>query len=320
MSGSVEKRVALIGTAPEAARMAELFADFPELVPAGWIAIGCEGVERPLRNLERFERLEQLLQPGRVPDIAILCGPPGERQSHALPLLRAGVDLLVLAPLATRPQEAERLLEIAERTGRELTTAMPHRLSPSLREAREILREGQLGLLRYVECTLSEKRDAGADWRADPELSGGGIWMQLGPGAIDVLELLLGPIQRIRMLELRQRQRAGIEDEVMVETDHGAVGLGRIRLSWNEELTNPLVLCACEHGELAVGRSQTILRSEAGEQVVGGGYDDRAAWCAVMRDHLRRRCILDPPIDTGPESVSWIESAYRSLPGSRWQS
>lgn len=319
MSACVVKRLAVVGASRAAEAYLDAVAQLPELVACALVEPESEREPRPLfRRLRRFRSIDELLRYRAVPDIAVLCTPPGEHRDQGLPLLRAGADLIVHMPLATRPAEAEQLLEAAERSGRELTTSVPHRLSRALLRARDALRNGAVGTLRRVEISLSEKLDAQASWRGDPALSGGGVWMQLGPQALDVLQTCAGPLERIRMLELHERQGAGVDDEVRVETAHRSGLLGCIRLTWNEQRTNPIALCAGDEGELLVGPSQMVIRREQGEEVMGRGHDARAATAEVLQEHLRRRRSLHPPIDTGPETVAWIDAAYRSLRDQRW--
>ena len=270
----------------------------------------------PFGELLRCGSVDELLRRGLVPEIAIVCTPTAERAEQALALLRAGVDLIVESPIATGQLEAEQLLEAAERAGRELTSAVPLRVSPALLHARQALRDGTIGELRYLETWFFDKRDARA---CDPAQTGGGAWMEQGAGALDVLELLAGPVRRIRMTALEQRQGADVEDEARVETDHGGGLFGRATISWNEAQACPLAVCHGERGEIVVGRSQTVLRSDEGDRVLGGGHDAREARCALIEEHLRRRISLDPPIETGPDTVFWIESAYASLRDGAWR-
>ena len=319
MSARVEKRLGVVGLPQAARRYLEVLGDFPELVPYALVIDEEVSPPEPLHSARRFASVEDMIRYRSLPDIALVCTPPAEHLADGEALLRAGVDLLILAPLATCFDDAERLVDCAERSGRELTTAGPGRLSPALLAARMALDEGVLGDLHHVAATLSEKRDPRASWRGDPTRSGGGVWMQLGPEAIDTVETLAGPIERIRMLSLEERQGAGVEDEVEVECDHGGERRSRIRLSWNEERPDPVAHCFGDLGELLVGRSQTVLRREAGDEVCGAGDERRAACREQLSEHLRRRCSLHPPLDTGPVTVAWIEAAYHSLRDQRWQ-
>ena len=317
MGARVEKRVVVAGATQAAEGYLDALEDFPELVLLALVEPEARLAQAPpFADLVRCGSVQELLHRGRAPDVAILCTPVRERAEQARLLLRAGVDLIVESPLASSQLEAEQLLEAAECTGRELTSAVPLRLSPALLRARQALRDGAIGELRSLETSFCDKREARA---ADPELSGGGAWMQQGPGALDVLELLAGPVRRIRMTALEQRQGADAEDEVRVETDHGGGLVGRAVISWNDARACPLAVCRGDRGEIVVGNSQTVVRTEAGDRVLGGGHDAREARCALIEEHLRRRVALDPPIETGADTVFWIESAYASLRDGRWR-
>jgi predicted dehydrogenase len=186
-------------------------------------------------------------------------------------------------------------------------------------EAKVAIAAGRIGKLLGVEAVLSAKRDANDGWRSDPMMSGGGVWMDLGPGALDVVEALIGPIERIRMLECRQEQSGGVEDEAVVETSHGSRGSARILLSWNKRLVEPIARCVGESGEIVIGWSQAVLRTGGHDQVLSSGHDQATACRALLAGLLRRRLSSDPSPDHGALAVSWIHAAYRSLRDKAWQ-
>ncbi len=319
MSATVEKRIAVIGACRSSRRYLDAARDFPELVPAALVdAHGGALARTAFAELPHYGSVAEMLRAG-VPDVAIVCCPPGDHLAACSPMLRAGVDLLVEAPLAPRHEEAEQLLELAERTGRELTTATPLRLAPALERARVLLAAGAIGKLRRVEAALADKRTPGGSWRADPVRSGGGVWMQLGPGAIDLLSVAAGPVERIRMTHQAERQGCGVEDEAVVETGHRDGIVGSASVSWNAERTLPLLHCSGDEGELLVGHTQIILRRSTGDQVVGPGVDSREACVASLTEHLRRRCALHPPAETGADTVRWIQAAYQSSRDGAWR-
>jgi predicted dehydrogenase len=317
MGARVEKSIVVTGATRAAAGYLDTLRDFPELVPLALVEADERRARRPpFAELLRCGSVDELLRRGMVPDVAIVCSGVAERPAQALLLLRAGVDLIVESPIARGQLEAEQLLETAERAGRELTSAVPLRVSPALLRARQALRYGAIGELRFLETSFCDKRDARD---CDPEQTGGGAWMEQGPDALDVLELLAGPVRRIRMTALEQRQGADAEDEAQVETDHGGGLFGRATISWNEARACPLAVCHGERGEIVVGRSQTVLRTDAGDRVLGAGHDEREARCALVEEHLRRRIALEPPIETGPDTVFWLESAYASQRDGAWR-
>jgi predicted dehydrogenase len=319
MSALVEKHLAMVGASRAAEAYLEILPEFPELEAVWLVEPDPMRADRPeFQPLRRYASVTTMLSARAIPDVALVCTPPGCHSADISALLLAGVDVIVEPPLATLPLEAEDLLELAERAGRELTTATPMRLSPALCAARAAICTGGIGKLRFLEVTLGEKLDPTASWRSDPARSGGGVWMQMGPHALDAAIQLAGPVQRIRMLELQADPGAAVEEEVVVETDHGDGLIGQLRLSWRDETTHPVARCVGSSGELRVGHSQTILSCGGREGPLGAGYDPREARKALLIEHLRRRCSRNPPIDSGAEAVGWIEAAYRSLRDRSW--
>lgn len=321
MTATVEKRIALVGASIAATEYLEVARDFPELSVESLVEEDAErAAHSAFSGLRHFSCVDDLLRYRAVPDVAVVCTPPGDHFEDCAPLLISGADLIVHTPLATDVVEAERLLELAERAGRELTTATPYRMCPAVAAGAELLKVGRIGAIRYLEIILSEKRDPAASWRGDPARSGGGVWMQLGPHSLDLAEELAGPVRKIRMPELQGRENAAVEDEVLVETDHGDGLVARHRLSWREERPEPLVRVVGDRGELEIGQTQTMLKGDGPPEPVGPGSDPRTALSALVVEHLRRRCSLHPPIDSGAETVGWIETAYRSVRDQRWLS
>jgi predicted dehydrogenase len=320
MSAVAQKDVAVLGLGEAAVPYLDALESFPEL---RLIAV-VDPDEQPDRasfpdHTFAFRSVEQMLHNRRVPDVAVICAPPATRADLAIPLLLAGVDLLVESPLATMPEDADWIDATAERLGRVLVTAAPFRASLAVLEAKVAIAAGRIGKLLGVEAVLSAKRDARNGWRADPMLSGGGVWMDLGPSALDVVEALIGPLERIRMLECRQEQAGGVEDEAVVETSHGRRGSARILLSWNKKLVEPIARCIGESGEILIGWSQAVLRSCGHDEVLSSGHDQATACRALLTGVLKRRLEPQPTPDHGALAVSWIHAAYRSLRDKAWQ-
>ena len=320
MSAVAQKSVAILGLGEASEPYLEALESFPELQLTAVVdPQEPAGLRLDPAITRHFLSVEQMLDARCVPDLAVVCAPPATHADLAIPLLQAGSDLLIESPLATTPEDADQIDATAERLGRVLVTAAPFRASLAVLEAKVAIAGGRIGRLLGVEAVLSAKRDASRGWRSDPMMSGGGVWMDLGPGALDVVEALIGPIERIRMLECRQEQAGGVEDEAVVETSHGLRGSSRILLSWNKKLVEPIARCIGASGEILIGWSQAVLRSGTHEEVLSSGHDQTTACRALIAGLLRRRMIAELPADHGALAVSWIHAAYRSLRDKAWQ-
>ncbi len=301
-----EKQVAILGTSELADGFREALADFPELAPSA--VGGASG-----------RTADALLRSGRVPHLVVLCTPPAGHLEEVRSLLHAGIDVLVEAPLAARQEDAEEITTIAERLGRVAMTAERFRVFDAVREAGSLIDAGRIGRLVYVEAGRSCKLNASHDWRGNLPQSGEGVWMAYGPDFLDVVEILAGPLERIRMSSSKRRQGTRVEDEVRVEADHGNGLISRIELSWNQEHPAPIARCVGEEGEILVGWAQSVVTTDRGREVFAGGYEQREVCRALLARFLSQLRRSEPTEDRGGLTLGWIEAAYISHDSVRWE-
>ena len=95
--------------------------------------------------------------------------------------LEAGIDVICDKPLATSLDHARELVALAEKTGLTFAVTLNNTGYPMVRQAREMIRAGDLGALRLVHATyiqdwLTNPIDADgqkqAEWRTDPARAG----------------------------------------------------------------------------------------------------------------------------------------------------
>jgi predicted dehydrogenase len=111
-----------------------------------------------------------------------------------LAAVTAGKHVLVEKPAARRAAELEPVLEAIRRTGALVRVGFNHRYHRAFRKAREIYESGDLGELMFVRARYGHGGRPGYDkeWRAIPELSGGGEAIDQGMHIIDLARWFLG--------------------------------------------------------------------------------------------------------------------------------
>jgi len=319
MGALAVRRVAIIGQGHIAAAYRDVLAVFPELVLVGVTDPKLCSTHPMSSQLPRLVRgTEDLLESDSAPDIALICTPPAGHLEEVSPLLRAGIDVLIECPLALTQHEAEEITSLAERLGRVAMTAERFRVFNAVIEAKRLIDQGRIGRLAHVEATCSYKLEPSQSWAGNVN-SPGGVWLAEGSDCLDVVEMLAGPVEKIRMLQTDYQQGADVEDEVRVETEHGGGLVSHMHLSWNHETTAPIARCAGETGEILVGWAQSVLRTEEREQVIAGGFDRHDVCRSLLTRFLRERQRLEPTEDRGGQTLGWIEAAYRSLHNSHWE-
>jgi predicted dehydrogenase len=118
--------------------------------------------------------------------------------SHLAPLasacIRAGKHILVEKPVAMSTKEIDELQSLALLHGVRVRTGYNHRYHAAFLKAREILDSANVGPLMFIRARYGHGGRVGYDreWRANPELSGGGELMDQGVHLIDLAGSFLG--------------------------------------------------------------------------------------------------------------------------------
>jgi predicted dehydrogenase len=111
-----------------------------------------------------------------------------------LAAVRAGKHVLVEKPGALNATQLRTIQEAARQSGARVRIGYNHRYHPALQKARELFDRGQLGPLMFLRARYGHGGRKGYDreWRADPEMSGGGELIDQGVHLIDLAGWFLG--------------------------------------------------------------------------------------------------------------------------------
>jgi predicted dehydrogenase len=117
-----------------------------------------------------------------------------------LSAIEAGKHILVEKPAARNAKELEPVIGAAKQKSVKIHVGFNHRYHRSLRKAREIINSGELGELMFIRARYGHGGRLGYDkeWRANPELSGGGELIDQGPHLIDLSRWFLGDFNEIQ--------------------------------------------------------------------------------------------------------------------------
>ena len=113
--------------------------------------------------------------------------------------LEAGKHVLVEKPAARFVAELRPLVELPERHGVQARVGFNHRYHRAFRKARELVDEGALGALMLLRARYGHGGRIGYDkeWRAQPQLSGGGELIDQGVHIIDLARWFLGDFTKV---------------------------------------------------------------------------------------------------------------------------
>ena len=113
--------------------------------------------------------------------------------------IEAGKHVLVEKPAARHVEELRELQAAADRKGVRVHVGFNHRYHRAFRKAREIVDSGALGPLMFLRARYGHGGRVGyeKEWRARPEISGGGELMDQGVHLIDLARWFLGDFAEV---------------------------------------------------------------------------------------------------------------------------
>lgn len=154
--------------------------------------------------------------------------PPSTHKPYALMAMAAGKPVYVEKPMALDHDECEQMLRASEQYGVPLFVAYYRRRLPRFLRVRELLEQGAIGRPRLVNVVFHdpfEPRYHDPDhlpWHVRPEISGGGLFVDVGCHTLDMLDYLFGPITAVSGHAGSQLRAYPAEDTVSMSFAFGS--------------------------------------------------------------------------------------------------
>lgn len=252
------------------------------------------------------------------PDIVSVCVVPSAHCEVVLDALQAGAHVLSEKPLATTPGDARRMAEEAERAGRHLVTALKFRFFDEVREAQRLIASGAIGRITSARLMFAADLDMSGKWYADPRLAGGGIVMDNGAHAFDLIEHLLGPVATLAATASHVRGLP-VEDSATITCHLRRGATVTVDLSWSIAAAPASYLEVFgEQGTLALdyaGLSYRLAGWTEWKRVPNGSVGKRAFARQIdhFTDVVRGMSAPLVPAAAGVRAQRLIQATYDSL-------
>jgi predicted dehydrogenase len=135
-------------------------------------------------------------------DIVIVATVNSALAEVAAAVLDSGKHVLIEKPAARNVHELDRVIAAQKRSGKLARVGFNHRYHPAIRKARDVFESGALGPMMFVRGRYGHGGRLGYDreWRAKPELSGGGELIDQGVHLIDLARQFLGEFPNVKGL------------------------------------------------------------------------------------------------------------------------
>jgi predicted dehydrogenase len=231
-------------------------------------------------------------------DVVSLCTPTPSHMQLANTLMRAGKHVLCEKPMARTLEQAQSMIETADRSNVKFMAAHVSRYEADHLKAKQILDRGEIGELRmaFHSITSPYPNWGAQDWFGDETKSGGPV-VDLAIHSVDyMLWLFRSPVERV--YAVGSRQASGRNRYALLTLYFANGGLGLVETSWAHPPSVPL---SCK-----VELSGTLGR-------IGWDYDQINSMQTIIEGQGRRSYVLEGENSFAAEIADFIRCIDNNL-------
>jgi UDP-N-acetyl-2-amino-2-deoxyglucuronate dehydrogenase len=204
-----------------------------------------------------YTDMEQMLQNEQI-DLVALCTPSGLHPDQAILAARHKVHVLTEKPMATRFHDGVRMVKVCDEAGVRLFVVKQNRRNTTLQLLKRAVSEKRFGRIHMVHLNVFWTRpqsyyDQGNGWRGTWEFDGG-AFMNQASHYIDLLDWLIGPVEKIQAMTSTTRDIETEDTGVLnIKWRHGALGSVAVTmLTYPNNLEGSIIILG-ETGTVRVG-------------------------------------------------------------------
>ncbi len=247
-------------------------------------------------------------------DAVYVATPPGSHADLAARVARARKPCYVEKPMARTVSECSTMIEAFRAASTPLFVAYYRRALPRFIAIRKAIQSDEIGTIRFVSIVLQRaiapaERDAHTlPWRVQPDIAGGGHFVDLACHTLDFLDYALGPITRVAGFAENQAGFYPAEDAVTMSFrfESGVLGTGRFCFAADGVADEVVVTGSDGEIRFATFADDPVrIRGRAGKREESVAHPPHIQQALVQ-------AIVDELRGEGPPSPSTGESALRT--------
>ncbi len=208
-------------------------------------------------------------------DIIYVATPPSSHKDYVIMAAEAGKPVYVEKPMALDMWQCKEMNAACKNAGVPLFIAYYRRALPQFLKIRSLIDSGEIGNVRFVNTTLYmppakidlEKKE---NWRTNPEVSGGGYFVDLACHTLDILQFYFGHIIFAQGNSANQAELYPTEDMVIGNFifSNGVQGTGAWCFSAYDKLDRTEIVG--DKGKITFatfGNDPVVLETASGKQI-----------------------------------------------------
>lgn len=153
-----------------------------------------------------------------------------------LDAVHEGKHVLVEKPAARSLEELSPVVEAAERRRVVIKVGFNHRFHPAIAKAKAIFDSGGIGPIMFIRARYGHGGRAGyeKEWRADPQVAGGGELIDQGVHLIDLARWFVGDFSHVDGFVTTYFWNIGADDNAFLSLRTSAGQMAWLHASWTE--------------------------------------------------------------------------------------
>lgn len=207
-------------------------------------------------KVDGYFRMEEMLEKEDL-DLVAICTPSGVHPEQVAMAAKYGVNVMTEKPMATRWQDGVRMVKACDDAGVRLFVVKQNRRNTTLQLLKRAVEEKRFGKINMVHLNVFWTRPQEyydqAEWRGTWEFDGG-AFMNQASHYVDLLEWLIGPIDKVQAMTSTTRD-IEVEDTgvLNVRWRNGALGsMSVTMLTYPKNLEGSITILG-EKGTVRIG-------------------------------------------------------------------
>ncbi|HFC93396.1 MAG TPA: Gfo/Idh/MocA family oxidoreductase [Leucothrix mucor] len=207
-------------------------------------------------QVKGYLKLEEMLKKENL-DLVAICTPSGVHPDQVVMAAKYGVQVMTEKPMATRWQDGVRMVKACDEAGVHLFVVKQNRRNSTLQLLKRAVEEKRFGKIHMVHLNVFWTRPQAyydqAEWRGTWEFDGG-AFMNQASHYVDLLDWLIGPVDKIQAMMSTTRD-IEVEDTgvLNIRWRNGALGsMAVTMLTYPKNLEGSMTILG-EKGTVKVG-------------------------------------------------------------------
>jgi UDP-N-acetyl-2-amino-2-deoxyglucuronate dehydrogenase len=204
-----------------------------------------------------YSDMTEMLQKERI-DLVVLCTPSGTHPDQAVLAAKHHVHVVTEKPMATRWHDGVRMVKACDEAGVRLFVVKQNRRNTTLQLLKRAITDKRFGKIHMVHINVFWTRpqsyyDQGDGWRGTWEFDGG-AFMNQASHYVDLLDWLIGPVEKIQAMMSTTRDIEAEDTGVLnVKWRNGALGsMSVTMLTYPKNLEGSITILG-ERGTVRIG-------------------------------------------------------------------